>query len=285
MGLLDKIIKPSDSEAIKVAKIGAVALIMAAIISGIFLFIDSNKSSDIVTSSNVIGSIMGKTGDITFSNSTIIYNTPETATKVAITRLNEIENRVNQTEGKVELTIEDIRLLTQALKDLDQRTSGMEKLPDGRTKFGDMISGEPTVVIKENNIAAAYIESGNYSDAFIHSQNAIRAYEDANNVEDSVKQNKWYNIQGHLIPENVGIIYRQGSALAHKLGNYTLAYEYAKKALDADPSMINNALWATVLYEQGKYQEALEYIEKALQVEPNNSVLLELKKAILSKLK
>lgn len=262
--------------------------IQAALIMGAFTIIAaiiglygySDKSSEVTNASgNVVG--VGKTGDITIGNytiNTINYNVPETATGEAIKRLDEIENRVNQTEGKVELTREEIRFLSQALKELDQRTSGIEKLPDGRTKFGNIIAGFPTIVAQEHNLSLELAKAGNYTGAFIHIQNAIRLYEDSKKEDASAA---YYQ---HLTGTGEYIIYNLGRWISQQLGNNSLAYEYAKKADEGESTPNSKEQLAIALYNVGKYKEALEYIEKALQAEPNNSEFLEVKKLILLKL-
>lgn len=258
----------NKSVTIKAAWIMGSLTVLGAIIGGIFLLYSNSESSKAPIFS------FKDTKDVA-----IYYNVPETATKETIKRFEEIEKRVNQTEDKVELTREEIRLLAQALKDLDQRTSGIEKLPDGRTKFGYMVSGTPSVVIQEHNTAATYFESGDYNSALVHSQNAIKAYEDSQKVDVGII------VGGALTQESVSKMYYLGALIAQRLGKDDLAYQYAKKALDTNPSLpINNAELASTLYNLGKYQEALGYIETALKDEPNNSEFLDLKKMILLKI-
>src|SRR6266566_7263838 len=52
-----------------------------------------------------------------------------------------LEARVATATNKIELTVTEVQKLARALRDLDQRTSDIEKLPDGRTRFGSVISG------------------------------------------------------------------------------------------------------------------------------------------------
>lgn len=256
------------SVTIKAAWIMGGLTVLAAIIGGLFILYSSEPSTT-------------STFSFKENRDVIIYNNvPETATKEAIKRFEELENKVNQTEDKIELTREEIRLLSQALKDLDQRTSGITKLPDGRTKFGGMISGTPSIVIQEQNSAAELFSSGNYAAALLHSQNAIKAYEDSVKEEASVGL-----IQGgRFSHEDIGKLYFLGAGSAYYLKQYELSYQYAKKAVEHNPSPTYYAALSETLYELGKYQEALENIEKSLQAEPNNSGFLELKKLILLKL-
>lgn len=266
------VINSTDSDTIKAAKIGAVAIIIAAVIGVIFVLYPKDKSSsDTINSGDIQSSMIG--GGV--GNTYIYNNVPESATRQAIKGFEELQKRLNQTDDKVELTKQQIELLSQALKDLDQRTSGIEKLPDGRTKFGSMVSGTPSILIQEQNLAASYFDSGNYTAALIHSEIAIKAYEDSQRGQTGII------IGSQLNPEDVGKIYFLGALAAQYLNQKELANQYAKKALDANPSPINNAVYATTLYNLGRYKESLDYIEKAVQAEPNNSDFLDWKKRIL----
>lgn len=275
MDILKRIFK-IKSVTIKASLITAAAVIVAAIIG---LYSYSDKSSDITTtSSNVVGSIVGKTGNIAISNYTINYIVPENATKEAIKQFEELEMRLNQTEGKVELTREEIRLLAQALKDLDQRTSGIQKLPDGRTKFGTIIAGEPSIVAQELGASEAYFNSKDYSNALMHSENAIKAYEDSKQYEATASM-----ITGRLTQEGLSYMFNLATMSAQRLGKNELAYQYAKRAVEASGTPLNNAVLAETLYDLGKYKEALEYIDKALQDDPKNLEFISLKEMILKK--
>lgn len=128
------------------------------------------------------------------------------------------------------------------------------------------------IILNEHNAARNNLNSGDYNDALNHSKNAINAYEESNKKE-------------LLSPEDVGKLYWLAAASAERLEDYKLAYEYAKKSIDADSSSINNANFAFVLYKLGEYREASEYIEKALLSEPNNPQYLELKKEILKNMR
>lgn len=107
-------------------------------------------------------------------NVAINYNVPETETKKAIQML---EDRLSNTTIAVELNREEIRSLAPALKDLDQRTSGIEKLPDGRTKFGKLITGTPTILLEEHNASIKELDRHNFQVVSEHSKKAIDAFE------------------------------------------------------------------------------------------------------------
>ena len=255
------------SVTIKAAWIGAVGLIVAAVITGLFLFFSNSgkkQSPNIIASGNVDGtiSILQDTGSVTIN-----YNVPKSVTRDII---KELEKKVNATNDKIELTREEIALLAKALKDLDQRTSGIEKLPDGRTKLGHFVSGQPRIVIEEHAAAVRFYNQHDYEKALSHSQNAIKAFEDTEKI-------KFCMSTGGLKKEGESVIYRLAALSAQRLGKKQLSYKYAKKSLDAKSSPQNKALISTTLANLGKFKEALDSISEALKEDPKNSDFLRLK--------
>ncbi len=79
---------------IKAAIIGAIALIIAAFITGIFQLPSNDKSSDTINSGYAQNSIIGGGSGNTF----ILNNVPDTVTKEAITVL---EMKLNQSEENI----------------------------------------------------------------------------------------------------------------------------------------------------------------------------------------
>jgi tetratricopeptide (TPR) repeat protein len=252
---------------IKAALIGAIALIIAAIIGGVFSLSSKNNKSqttEIAAGGNVEGtiSVLQETGSVTIN-----YNVPESATKDAI---KELEKKLNETDEKINLSRNEISLLAQALKDLDQRTSGIEKLPDGRTKFGHFASGQPKIVIEEHDAAAHFFDQHDYMQALAHSQNAIAAYEETEKINISVAT-------GSLSNQGIAMIYRLAALSAQRLDKRQLAYQYAKKSTEVENNAQNMALLSTTLANLGKMKEAINYIEEALKADPDNSEFIRLK--------
>lgn len=255
------------SVTIKVAWIGAIALIIAAVIGGLFQLASRNNKSQapkIAVNGNVEGtiSILQETGSVIIN-----YNVPESATKDAI---KELERKLNTTDEKINISRNEIALLVKALKDLDHRTSGIEKLPDGRTKLGHIVSGQPRIVIEEHAAAAQLFNQQNYVRAFTHSQNAITAYEETNKINFSMST-------GGLLSQNVAMIYRLAALSAQRLDKRQLAYQYAKKSVEAEKKALNIALLSTTLANLGKKEEAMKYIQEALKADPENREFIRLK--------
>jgi tetratricopeptide (TPR) repeat protein len=262
------------SVTIKAAIIGGGAVIIAAIITGIFLLFDTGRKDQtphIETGGNVHGpiSVFQETGPVTIN-----YNLPLTATKEAI---QELEKKLKETDEKIELSRKEIELLTSAPKDLDQRTSGIEKLPDGRTKLGHFVTGHPSIVIEEHEAAVKYYQKDDFTNALKHSQNAIKAYEETKKIKYSMST-------GGLKPEAVEVIYRLAAISAQRLLKNELAYQYAQKAVEADGSSQNKALLSTTLANLKRFDEAQKYIQEALKTEPQNKEFEKLRKDYQAKL-
>ncbi len=249
------------------AWIAAGALIIAAIIGGVFTLYSGNKkiqTPEISARGNVEGviSVLQDTGPVTIN-----YNVPESATNDAVKVL---EKKLNETDDKINLSRKEISLLAQALKDLDQKTSGIEKLPDGRTKIGTLASGQPRIVIEEHEAASHFFNQHNFTEALKHSQNAINAYEETKKINISLST-------GSLTNLGIAMLHRLAALSAQRLEKRQLAYQYAQKSVDAKNSPQNIALLSTTLFNLGKAEEAMLHIEKALEIEPENHEYIKLK--------
>ena len=68
------------------------------------------------------------------------------------------------------------------LSELNNKTSGITQLPDGRLRLGRQLSGMPTVVLGSHEAARQAFKSHDYASALAHSQQAIKAYEETQNI-------------------------------------------------------------------------------------------------------
>ena len=246
---------------------GAIAIILAAVIG----LGSCQKESPKIESTTNKGDtyIFQNIGNVEIPNML-----PPSTTEKAV---KELEKKLNQAKEKIELSKQDIEAFANALKDLDQRTSGIKKLPDGRTQIGQIVSGEPTIVIKQYSSAISYYKKNDFKNAFVHLQNAISAYEETEKIKKGMSV-------GELNKEFISVLYRLGVLLAQKLSKDDLAYDYAKKALNAESSPINRALLSTALANLNKYDEALKYIDEALEADSTNNYYGRLKQQYMEKL-
>ena len=255
----------SKPAAIRAAKISGAAVVTAAVIAGLFQMFGPSRSQQQITAPGGDSSPITMLG--TARDVTINYNVPDTATREAIEFL---KKKAADTDTSIELTRKELLLLSRALQDLDQRTSGLQKLPDGRTLLGHFISGNPTIVLQEHEAAQTMFAAGDYKAALEHSQRAIKAYEDTEQVSATMST-------GRLTPENVSKLYKLAAIIAQRLQKNEIAHKYSAKAAEVQPSSEHQAILAMTLFNIGKIDEAIAAINKAVEAEPSNEEYRRLK--------
>lgn len=256
----------SKSVTIRAAWIGAAAVIVAALIYGLFMWLSPRTPHGAATVSGNQNqgplTVAGTARDITIN-----YNVPATETKQAIDAL---EKKLESTNASIELTRNEVKLLTRALTDLDQRTSGITKLPDGRTAMGGFIAGEPHIVIQEHEVAVQAFQKKNYPAAFEHSKAAISAYEDTAKIPKAAST-------GDLAPDAIAKLYYLGAILAATNKQLETALTWIRKADSTTPKPEYKAYEVAVLSDLGKREDARSLLETALKEAPNDSLLLNVK--------
>src|ERR1035437_664460 len=244
--------------------IPAISAIFVAII-GIFGHSRSPSQSNIVAGTNLNHSISvagNQTGNNTIEdrstkslqqavqglNQGVVYapqfttinnfstNMPPSVTREAFEAL---EKKLDGATDNIELTRNDVRLLARALKDLDQRTSGIEKLPDGRTKMGRIVSGNPTIVIEALTAGAQSYNKGDYATALASFERGLEAYE--SRPSDLFYEDITYK------PEGIGDGYSMAALSAQRLHSNSIANEFAEKAVKTRPDAQTQLLFSTTL--------------------------------------
>jgi tetratricopeptide (TPR) repeat protein len=208
----------------------------------------------------------GSNGASIYAPQTINYNyyTPNSnsVTKDAIEAL---ENRLSTASNIIELTVGEVQKLTQALRDLDQRTSAIEKLPDGRTRFGDIIAGTPKALLELSDRAIKNIHTGDFTNAMDLCQEIIKLLE-------SVPDNT-YTVHDSLPPSTKAYYYNLAANCATTLKRFGIAYDYAKKSYDLKPSLrytmmlsIANANLGQDDFNKGNLPDALQSFKRAIDL-------------------
>jgi len=226
-------------------------------------------------------SMTGSAGSIALGNArdvTIQYQV--SGDNLAKEAIQELDKKISETDDKVEVTRKELALITKALKDLDQRTSGIEKLPDGRTLFGKIVSGAPTIIIDEHNVAIKASNEKNFKESLKHSQTAIGIYEQ---TKEKVNEAQPKMTSGDLGNENASKLYWLATLTAQQMHKNDIANEYAEKMVQINPSPLNKALLATTLFNLNKHKEAWDVIQEAVDADPNNQKILEVKDKILKR--
>lgn len=196
------------------------------------------------------------------------YSTPvtNTVTREAFeTFEGVVSNAMSNTTEKVELTAQQVQLLAQALKDLDQRTSDIEKLPDGRTKFGNYVSGVPKVVIEAAEAGIKCYTNRDFHAALQNFQRAINAF------ELTTLSGVLIETGGGVRPEGKGELYWYAGICAQRLGSNNIANEFAEKAVKANPQPKTKILFTTTLanlaaqdFQNNDFNGSLELFKEAI---------------------
>lgn len=176
-----------------------------------------------------------------------------------------ISNAMSNTTEKIVLTTQQVQLLAQALRDLDQRTSGIEKLPDGRTKLGSFVAGEPKVVIELFDAGIRDYTNGIFSSALENFQKCISVFEMPPPTNISISAG------GGITPEGKTAAYWYAGVCAQKLGSNYLANEFAEKADKEHPDWQTKGLLVTTLAnlandecQKGKFTNSFELFQEAI---------------------
>jgi len=198
-------------------------------------------------------SVGENTGQFYAPQSTVINNyyapNSNSVTKEAIEAL---ESKLATATNKIEFTVGEVQKLAQALRDLDQRTSAIEKLPDGRTRFGDIVAGTPKALLEVADRAKKYYSAGDF-------QNALKEYQEVLKFFDAVPSDS-YSIHDSLPPETKALYYRLAGSCAAKLNNLNTALEYAKKSDELQPGLRSKMLLTSVYANMAQ----LKYFQRNL---------------------
>ena len=155
--------------------------------------------------------------------------------------------------------------------------------PDFDQNMWSMITGIPANIFKDYHDALDFYELKDYKKAAEKIHSAITIYESI--VEWDLKK---YSSELHK--QQVGGFYLLAFKVNNMLDNVSLAYEYSKKALEANPTHFTYYAFAIASYNMRKYKQSLENINRAIELKPpdswpNISVYQEIKDKSLKHLK
>jgi len=155
--------------------------------------------------------------------------------------------------------------------------------PNFNHNMWSMFTGIPAKVFKDFFDASVLYERKEYENAAQKIQSAASGYESVGELD---LQN--YSSEHHK--KQVSELYLLGFKVNNRLDNISLAYEYAKKALEVSPTHFTYYAFAIASYNLRKYQQSLENINRAIELKPpdswpNISVYQEIKEKSLKHLK
>ncbi len=281
----------SDKIKLTVAIIGTVGLIGAAIVTGIFSHDKPTVKKD-TTINQVqqgeeqvqIGKVEQRGDNPMVFTGTVHQNfiipTPASPTGV-ITKLLKDKTKDKEQDDKIVLNRNDIDKLIKALEDLDQRTSGIKRLPDGRSKIGEIISGTPSIAIESHNKAIEFLRKKDFSTAFQHSKHAIEAYETSQQVISSMPTKISISTPNR---STIAKLYYVGARSANRVKEHTLALKWADKANKTESNLERLSLYGIALFNLNEQDKALEIINDGLKKYPDNQDLTSLKQNITARM-
>ena len=194
-----------------------------------------------------------------------------------------ILNRLSTTETNLAGTRQAVEALAKVVKDIDERTSAMVLLPDGRSKYFDVIAGDATLQYAEYQIAWTNTAAQNWCEGLKHSEAAIRMYEDSKKMGEG-------SDRGNYTPDEfASTLYFMASCNAQPLFHQTvntkyaeLAYQYGKESSRLARTADHVAAEAVGLYQLLRWEEATNKISQAVSLDPNNSQVAEIQKNMIS---
>ena len=140
-----------------------------------------------------------------------------------ISLLSVVKYRGEEAKKKVMLT-EMAHLRTRA-DGLESKTQTTSQLPDGRSLFGNVITGKPTALLREHDEAVASFSAGNFTNCLTHSSNAVKAHEETLQILAGIA-NYGQNGGAYLPPEETAELYHRASMCAERLGQNEVARRY-----------------------------------------------------------
>jgi hypothetical protein len=161
---------------------------------------------------------------------------------------------------------------------LDKKTSDIENLPDGTTRFGDIIAGNPYVIAQAITNSLLSLTTNNFNAALEYAKTGISA------LESSSRTNV---IQQEMVitPYGKGLLYDLAAESAELLGSNLIANGFAEKSVASDPNATNRktltiSFWnlAEDNYNKGNFSNAFVQIKEAITnfeiIELSNSNLI-----------
>lgn len=152
------------------------------------------------------------------------------------------------------------------LKELAERTSEVVRLPDGRTKFGNIITGVPSVLKEEFEKGISAYQKKDNPVAFKHFSECISIFEETEKTKGKVTMTS-----GGATPDSVANIYALGAEVCQRLDKHDLALQHAQKAVGTISNGARKALLVTCLMNAGKTSEATTLIKETLEEDNDES--------------
>ncbi len=151
---------------------------------------------------------------------------------------------------------EQNKVAGEKLKELGERTSEVVRLPDGRTKFGNIITGKPSALQDKLDAGLAAYRQKNYSAAHDEFVACVSLYETSKDQQGDVAM-----ISGGVNVDAIATACALAAETAQRTGKNDVALEYARKSVDLAPTPERQAMLALCLFKSGEAEEANKMLE------------------------
>lgn len=156
---------------------------------------------------------------------------------------------------------EQNKIAEEKLKALTEKTAQIHQLPDGRSMFGNYISGQPSTLLSECNLMLELYRKKEFEKAFESASKAIELYESSElalrNVGAAIVTG------GNITEESVATLYSVGSELAQRREKHETALKWARKAVSTVATPQRRALLVTTLLNFNGQEEAQKIMADA----------------------
>lgn len=177
----------------------------------------------------------------------------------------QMETQLSSDSNEIVLTKKEVQTLIELLRRLDERTKDIHSLADGRTQFGPIVTGNPSIFGKYFMDASDSMRAFDFKRALTNAQMAI-------DIIESTKidmENRDGNV---VIPDSAkASMYAIAAFSEAVLYNNPLAHQYAEKALTLNQNALNrmalviaSASWSSDFFRDKNYARSLALDSEAI---------------------
>lgn len=139
----------------------------------------------------------------------------------------------------------------EKLKELSERTSEVVRLPDGRTKFGNIITGAPSALQEKINAGLTAYKQNDFVAAHSQFAECVKLYEESKSQESNVAM-----VTDGINADAIATASALAADTARRTGKHDVALTYARKSVNLASTPEREALLALCLFNSGNVEEA-----------------------------
>ena len=145
------------------------------------------------------------------------------------------------------------------LKQLDEHVQKASILPDGRTRIGNSVTGQPVVLMPKIE-ALQKLGTGQPAEALVLAKEAVGLYEA---TREQIKGAEL--VTGDLSAEMIALLYTTASTVAQRTGDHDQSLQWARSAVATRPTTERHCLLVTALVNKSLPAEADALIQHELK--------------------